>query len=294
VKFGISYAFNSPTHAKAGDCVRVTGSENDPDISVKSCDDKEANYKVVKLVDDTFDTDACPGTDASLAQQWDQEKFVLCLNEYNPASSGKTSTAAHESFTAAQAKGIMLTAEDLAADGWSRDKDLSEGNSVSPSEVQIGVTKDEECQPLLDSFMGGDAAPKPQKYVSGGYGKGEDGPFLLTAVGVYHGDEAEQVMKTELPAEGTCAKVRATADGETDTYTRGKAPKIEAGDASRTVRMTMAATAEYGSIQFDTVAVRVDNAVIVLVQYSLGTGDQKALEAAVGKAVDKARQVSKS
>jgi hypothetical protein len=102
------------------------------------------------------------------------------------------------------------------------------------------------------------------------------------------------VMKTELPAEGTCAKVRATADGETDTYTRGKAPKIEAGDASRTVRMTMAATAEYGSIQFDTVAVRVDNAVIVLVQYSLGTGDQKALEAAVGKAVDKARQVSKS
>ncbi|WP_405729111.1 hypothetical protein OG607_27810 [Streptomyces sp. NBC_01537] len=83
VKLGISYAFNSPTHAEAGDCVQVTGSDNDPDVSVKDCTDKDANYKVVKVVDNTFDTDACTDSDAALAQQWDAEKFVLCLNNLN-------------------------------------------------------------------------------------------------------------------------------------------------------------------------------------------------------------------
>ncbi|MFG3495749.1 hypothetical protein [Streptomyces sp. NPDC047928] len=82
VKFGISYFFNAPVHAKAGDCVSVTGSENDPKVETKGCTDKDANYKVVKLVEGTFDTDACENVadaEAALAQQWEQEKFVLCL-----------------------------------------------------------------------------------------------------------------------------------------------------------------------------------------------------------------------
>ncbi|MFE1782147.1 hypothetical protein ACFW9F_06050 [Streptomyces sp. NPDC059506] len=80
VKFGISYFFNAPVHAEAGDCVRVTGSENSPDVETKECGDKDANYKVVKVVDDTFDLNACANvSDTALAQQWDREKFVLCL-----------------------------------------------------------------------------------------------------------------------------------------------------------------------------------------------------------------------
>lgn len=80
VKFGISYFFNSPVHAEAGDCVQVTGSDTDPDVSTKDCGDKDANYKVVKVVDDTFDVKACGSSgEAALAQQWEQEKFVLCL-----------------------------------------------------------------------------------------------------------------------------------------------------------------------------------------------------------------------
>ncbi|MET9464821.1 hypothetical protein ABZY44_08340 [Streptomyces sp. NPDC006544] len=80
VKFGISYFFNAPVHAKAGDCVQVTGSDTDPKVSTKDCGDKDANYKVVKVVDDTFDVNACGEvTEAALAQQWEEEKFVLCL-----------------------------------------------------------------------------------------------------------------------------------------------------------------------------------------------------------------------
>lgn len=80
VKLGIAYAFNSPVHAEAGDCVRVTGGENDPDVDVKGCDDKDANYKVIKVVKDTFDVNACTVGEAALAQEWDAEKFVLCLD----------------------------------------------------------------------------------------------------------------------------------------------------------------------------------------------------------------------
>ncbi|MFE3325899.1 hypothetical protein [Streptomyces sp. NPDC059176] len=79
VKFGIGYAFNGPVHAEAGECVSVTGSENDPDVKTKDCGDKDANYKVSKVVENTFDTNSCGANEDALAQQYGSEKFVLCL-----------------------------------------------------------------------------------------------------------------------------------------------------------------------------------------------------------------------
>ncbi|MEU4132747.1 LppU/SCO3897 family protein [Streptomyces wuyuanensis] len=80
VKLGIGYVFNSPVRAEAGDCVKVTGEENNPEVETKGCDDKDANYKVVKVVENTFDVNACTVGEAALAQQWDADKFVLCLD----------------------------------------------------------------------------------------------------------------------------------------------------------------------------------------------------------------------
>ncbi|MET9899125.1 hypothetical protein [Streptomyces sp. NPDC006446] len=80
VKLGIGYVFNSPVRADVGDCVKVTGSENNPDVETKGCDDADANYKVVKVVKDTFDVNACTVGEAALAQEWDADKFVLCLD----------------------------------------------------------------------------------------------------------------------------------------------------------------------------------------------------------------------
>nr|WSW68999.1 hypothetical protein OG461_23925 [Streptomyces sp. NBC_00995] len=80
VKLGIGYAFNSPVHAGVGDCVQVTGAENSPEVETKGCEDADANYKVVKVIDDTFDTGACTVGEAALAQEWDAERFVLCLD----------------------------------------------------------------------------------------------------------------------------------------------------------------------------------------------------------------------
>ncbi|MEU9090127.1 hypothetical protein ACIOEW_00465 [Streptomyces sp. NPDC087901] len=81
VKLGIGYiSSDSPVHAEVGDCVKVTGAENSPDVETKGCEDSDANYKVVKVIEDTFDTNSCTVGEAALAQEWDAEKFVLCLD----------------------------------------------------------------------------------------------------------------------------------------------------------------------------------------------------------------------
>ncbi|MGW6710430.1 LppU/SCO3897 family protein [Streptomyces sp. NPDC054956] len=83
VKLAFSY-FTGPVHAEAGECIQVTGSENDPKVSTKDCTDKDANYKVVKVIDDTFDVNACgTASEAALAQQLGSDKFVLCMNPVN-------------------------------------------------------------------------------------------------------------------------------------------------------------------------------------------------------------------
>ncbi|MGW3915398.1 LppU/SCO3897 family protein [Streptomyces sp. NPDC005070] len=41
---------------------------------------KDANYKVLKVVENTFDVNACTVGEAALAQEWDADKFVLCLD----------------------------------------------------------------------------------------------------------------------------------------------------------------------------------------------------------------------
>ncbi|MFF8845404.1 hypothetical protein ACF08N_22220 [Streptomyces sp. NPDC015127] len=81
VKFGIGYVFgDAPVRAEAGDCVKVTGPDDAPEVETKECGDKDANYKVVKVIENSFDVNACTVGEAALAQQWDADKFVLCLD----------------------------------------------------------------------------------------------------------------------------------------------------------------------------------------------------------------------
>ncbi|WP_175409523.1 hypothetical protein [Streptomyces sp. TRM64462] len=82
VKVVLPYVFTGPTHAEAGDCVQVTGPDNAPEVETKECSEGGPDlYKVVKVVDDTFDVDRCGAAgESALAQQWNSEKFVLCLD----------------------------------------------------------------------------------------------------------------------------------------------------------------------------------------------------------------------
>ncbi|GGV02576.1 hypothetical protein GCM10010275_47050 [Streptomyces litmocidini] len=86
VKLGIPYLTgDAPVHAKAGECVTVTGPENDPKADTADCSSGKPDlFKVVKVVDNTFDLNACGDKYSALAQQWDADKFVLCLDEVAP------------------------------------------------------------------------------------------------------------------------------------------------------------------------------------------------------------------
>ncbi|MEE1816599.1 LppU/SCO3897 family protein [Streptomyces sp. NPDC004288] len=83
VKLGLPYLTgDAPVHAKAGECVTVTGPDNDPKVDTVDCSSGKADlFKVVKVVDDTFDVNKCGEQLSALAQQLDSDKFVLCLEE---------------------------------------------------------------------------------------------------------------------------------------------------------------------------------------------------------------------
>lgn len=82
VKIGLPYLTgDAPVHAKAGDCVTVTGSDTDPKVDKQDCSSGKADlFKVVKVYDDTFDVNKCGDQHSALAQQLDSDKFVLCLD----------------------------------------------------------------------------------------------------------------------------------------------------------------------------------------------------------------------
>ncbi|MFI2371311.1 hypothetical protein [Streptomyces sp. NPDC018833] len=81
VKFGAAYVLgDTPVRAEAGDCVKVTGPDEAPEVETKKCGEAGANYKVVKVIENSFDVNACTVGEAALAQQWDADKFVLCLD----------------------------------------------------------------------------------------------------------------------------------------------------------------------------------------------------------------------
>ncbi|MFF5639679.1 hypothetical protein [Streptomyces sp. NPDC012825] len=83
VKLGLPHLTgDAPVHAEAGECVTVTGPENDPKIDTVDCSSGKSDlFKVVKVNDNTFDLNSCGEGRAALAQQLDSDKFVLCLEE---------------------------------------------------------------------------------------------------------------------------------------------------------------------------------------------------------------------
>ncbi|MCX5226668.1 hypothetical protein ABZY16_08660 [Streptomyces sp. NPDC006553] len=83
VKLGLPYLTgDAPVHAKAGECVTVTGPDNDPKVDTTDCSSGKADlFKVVKVIDNTFDVNKCGAELSALAQQLESDKFVLCLEE---------------------------------------------------------------------------------------------------------------------------------------------------------------------------------------------------------------------
>ncbi|MFF4170932.1 hypothetical protein [Streptomyces sp. NPDC001744] len=83
VKLGLPHLTgDAPVHAKPGECVTVTGPDNDPEVDTVDCSSGKADlFKVVKVIDDSFDVNKCGEQLSALAQQLESDKFVLCLDQ---------------------------------------------------------------------------------------------------------------------------------------------------------------------------------------------------------------------
>ncbi|GGT13563.1 hypothetical protein GCM10010222_64430 [Streptomyces tanashiensis] len=84
VKVGLPHLTgDAVVHAEAGECVTVTGPDNEPKVDTADCSSGKADlFKVVKVVDDTFDVEKCADAgEMALAQQLNSDKFVLCLDK---------------------------------------------------------------------------------------------------------------------------------------------------------------------------------------------------------------------
>ncbi|MFD3530060.1 hypothetical protein [Streptomyces sp. NPDC058664] len=83
VKFGLPYLTGeAPVHAQVGECVTVTGPDNDPKVDTTDCSSGKPDlFKVVKVIDNTFDVNRCGAELSALAQELNSDKFVLCLEE---------------------------------------------------------------------------------------------------------------------------------------------------------------------------------------------------------------------
>ncbi|MEV0190348.1 hypothetical protein AB0I39_17645 [Kitasatospora purpeofusca] len=73
----------SVSSAKAGDCVKASGSR---DVSVVKCTDSKANYKVLAKFESTTDAGRCretAGTTSTVSgksgRRWNKKRYVLCL-----------------------------------------------------------------------------------------------------------------------------------------------------------------------------------------------------------------------
>ncbi|MFD7412107.1 hypothetical protein ACFVZ3_16680 [Kitasatospora purpeofusca] len=81
----VGYFVSDPSvsSAKAGDCVKASGSR---DVSVVKCTDGKANFKVLAKFESTTDTGRCretAGTTSTVSgksgRRWNKKRYVLCL-----------------------------------------------------------------------------------------------------------------------------------------------------------------------------------------------------------------------
>ncbi|MFE4986553.1 hypothetical protein ACFRFO_23505 [Streptomyces sp. NPDC056664] len=79
VKLGLPYLTgDAPVHAKAGECVTVTGPDNDPKVDTTDCSSGKADlFKVVKVIDNTFDVNKCGAELSALLGG-----SVMCISDW--------------------------------------------------------------------------------------------------------------------------------------------------------------------------------------------------------------------
>ncbi|WP_456153966.1 LppU/SCO3897 family protein [Peterkaempfera griseoplana] len=71
-----------PGHAAVGECIHVAGAKDNPNVSTVACTDDNADYTVVRVVENSTATGTCNNlSDTALKQQSGSRSYVLCVNK---------------------------------------------------------------------------------------------------------------------------------------------------------------------------------------------------------------------
>jgi hypothetical protein len=73
---------SDPEFADIGECVHVSGSSSNPDVSVVGCGDADADYKIIGKLTGSTAYKKCeryPRFEAAYTEEYDSTKYTLCL-----------------------------------------------------------------------------------------------------------------------------------------------------------------------------------------------------------------------
>ncbi|WP_419994824.1 hypothetical protein [Streptomyces boninensis] len=203
-------------------------------------------------------------------------------------------------LTQAQVDRAVLTVDDLPG-GWAADDSDDDSGSDDSDADDSGdgvaddiVADDKKCQPLLDSVgFAHDADTETDADAS--FSKGEMGPFMMTAVGAFTPKEAKQLLAPAKVPAGCDTFTAKDADlGKVEVaYQRASAPDL--GDESRASRFTLTSLddKDMPPMQMDVAGVRVDGAVVAMVQASVLGPDADGFDKAIRTAVAKLEKAAK-
>ncbi len=207
------------------------------------------------------------------------------------ASAGPDQTATADPLSETQIKKALLTIDDLPS-GFSKDPDLALDEEGSADDVTQGT---KQCRDLL-SALNDENRGKPFGEGQVGFKEGDAGPFIEEQVTSFEGSTIKKSMATLREAFASCKEFQTKdSEGVVTEFTVAPMTFPDLGDDSIAVQLGAIESSVDFEIAMSLVVVRVDQNVVLLGNYGLGSGlGGGKFESIARTAVDKVSQASQS
>lgn len=192
-------------------------------------------------------------------------------------------------LTDKQIEKALLTVDDMPS-GYSEDPELVSDEDEEDDEVTSGSPK---CEELM-SAMGDEDDEKPFGEGEVGFKEGDFGPFIMESIASHKGDTIEKAMKELRDAFTMCKKFESTdKEGAVTKFTVARMSFPDLGDDTVAVKMSGKEDELGFTFTFNLVAVRVDQNVVLLVNFGIGGAmDGTKFEKLARLAVDRVEQAT--
>jgi hypothetical protein len=191
--------------------------------------------------------------------------LAACGGKTGEAKTNPVEAVFKDPLTSKQIKKALLTLDDMPS-GYSEDPDLVSDDDDSEDEVTKGSP---QCKKLMSAIEEEDEKPFGEGDV--GFKESDFGPFIMESVASHEGDLIKDSMGELREAFSTCKKFESTdAEGAVTKFTVAEMSFPELGDDTVAVKMSGKESSFGFTFDFNLVAVRVDQNVILMVNFGVG------------------------